>query len=252
LYKSNSLFSVSVIQIRLSEPLRLDKKQLGIVKNIQSSLYNELFNLRVNLDYENFFYGIFIIFLTHTPNIQLDWDLMNAFNFEKFTVYEKLSEPGYIEQAIRNQNIVKFKRNKNRIFCIKQIEKTLKASSKFLKLTNEIAYSQYFEEKYGLETSDKDQSLIELIQVDYNLNFLLKTINFKKEKPDKIRKYPEFFLSEHVFFLPFTKKQTYTLILVPAIIHRLDCLLRALKLKNQIEMQIIKDLNITNVGYFFL
>jgi hypothetical protein len=240
-----------VKQIRLSEPLRLDKKQLEIVKNIQSCLYNDLINLRVNLDFENFFYGIFIIFLTHTPSIQLDWDLMNAFNFEKPTVYEKLGEPGYIEQAIRNQNLVKFKQNKNRIFNIKQIEQTLKASSKFLKLTDEITFSQYFEEKYRLQTSYKDQSLVELVQVECNLNYLLKTINFKKEKPDKIRKYPELFLSEHVYFLPFTKKQTYTLIMVPAIIHRFDCLLRALKLKNQIEMQIIKDLNITNVSFYF-
>ena len=238
-------------RVKLLEPLRLNKEQLEIVKNIQSSLYNDLLNLHAKIDFEHFFYGIFIVFLTKTPNVQLNWDLMNAFNFENFYVYDKLNDTEFIEQAIQNEIIVKFKQNKNRLFTIKEIDEKIRASDTFPNICDDnkqMTYAQFFEEKYGLKTIDINQPLAELAQYHLNLNFLLKSSNFKKERPEKKRKFKELFLLEHIFFLPFTKNQTNTLIMCPAVIHRLDCLFRASKLKNQIEMHIVKDLNITNVS----
>ena len=235
--------------------MRLNKQQLEVVKNIQSSLYNDLLNLQSKIEFENFFYGIFIVFLTQAPDFQLDWKLMNSFDFGKCSLYEKRNEPDCIEQIIENKNIVKFKSNRNRLFIIKQIEETVRASNNFPKKCDndeQITFAQFFKEKYGLETTEISQPLVELTQVEISLNFLLKPIVFKKEKPEKIRKFKELFLLEHVIILPFTKSQTNTLTLCPAVIHRLDCLFRALKLKNLIEIQITKDLNITNVSGDFI
>ena len=249
LYKSNSVFQVTVKRIH-AETIRLDRKQLETLKKIQTIMYNDMLNIRVDLVFEDFFYGLFVVFLKST-NSSIDWDLMNELDVENGTIYSHLSDAQYLEKIIRENNLVKLKSNKNRIFAVKQIDKLLTASSKFPKLfeeNTELTYIEFFKKTYDLETNDTAQPLVELTQVNFNLHFLLKTTNFKKDFGEKPKKYPEMYITEHVNIYPFKKNQIYTLIMLPAIIHRLSSLLKARKLKNLIENQIVKDLKILNVS----
>ena len=249
LYKSNSLFNIKIKRERLDN-LQLNKDQMNVVKNIQFTIYNDMLNIKTKIDYENFLYGFFIVFMTSSGH-QLNWDLMNELNLKNFTVYEKLNDPKYLEKVIREQNLVKLKWNKNRFFKIKKIEEGLNASCSFPKIMDDerkLNFAEYFSEKCGLETKDLKQPLVELNPISVNLNFLLKTTNFKKEKREKIRKYRELFIAENFLIFPFKENQIYTIIILPTVIHRLNSLLKAIRLKDQIEKHIIKDLNVLNVS----
>jgi hypothetical protein len=207
----------------------------------------------MNIDFENFHYGAFVAFLkkdsSENFNLELDWDYMNKLNFEKFTVYDKLKDLNFIEKAIENKNLVNFNSNKKRLVIIKEVNYHLNEATPFPKQENGsmLTYADYFREKYSIEAEKKNQPLVEINQTEMNSNFLLKTPEFKKARSQKKRKYQEFFLAEHLNILPFTQNQMCTLFMLPVVFYRLNCLLKALKLKNIIEKQIINDLNIVNV-----
>jgi hypothetical protein len=260
LYKSNNLFNISVKRVNTLKNLRLTEEQIEVLKRLQTSIYNDLLNLKAKLNFDSYLYGICIVFLTHDKqsqaNASLDWDLMMKLDFEKLTLYQGLmQDPQFVDEIARTKRVVKFKPNKRRLFTVKEICPYTKASSPFPRQANPLekpkSFADYFDEKYpNCATLDEvmEQPLVELTAFDLNLNFLLKTSNFKKDKSSEIkqRKYQECFIIDHVFYLPFSQAQTCTLNMVPTIIHRVDSLLKASKLKNQIERQIVSDLNIVN------
>ena len=170
--------------------------------------------------------------------------------FDKPTIYSKLEDAEFTKKIILNKNLIKFQPNKNRLLAAKEIQPEISAESTFSRQqtpSQNMSYAEYFQDKYKIEVANKTQPMVEVCHVECYLHFLIKPIELKKENVEKKRKYKELFIAEHLTVLPFTMNQAVSFFMLPAIFHRLNCFLKALKLKAQIEMQIIKDLKITNV-----
>ena len=125
-----------------------------------------------------------------------------------------------------------------------------------LKLSTGVSttFKAYFEEKYAASTSDLTQPLVELDSLHLHAAFLSKSVNSvvsssansgKSRTPDKKSKsFRSLFIVEHVIVLPFRVDELVPYLMLPAVFHRANCLLKARKLRRLVARSIFADLAI--------
>ena len=250
LYKSNSVYTISIKNIKLDDGVCLDERRFEQLKKLHYLACNQLLNLKIDFNFQDSIYGGLIVFLKESEDGEfgINWEILDHLNLDEKTLYQQLKEDPSIEKALENKYICKFVGYKYRLLYVKGFDKTITPTSKFDRKDNKVQFSDHFNETYKLQTNDLEQPMVELVHIDINTNFLIKTSSFKKYiGREKKSNYRGLFIPEHVRILPFTMNYLYPCYMLPNIFHRTNCLLKANQFRISIEKRLIENLKISNV-----
>jgi dsRNA-specific ribonuclease len=251
LYQSSKEFLVKTLII--SDNYQLEESDLDLLQNVNEIIFVDFLKiLNIEFDYENSVHGGLIVILKKDLNdlFEIDWDTIKIENLKKENFYDYHAKHPEVETeellvriiADRKSIISDLRSQANRLFHVYKIHHNMSPLTEY-KTGN---YLEHFLDKYSLETSDKNQPMVELKEVKTNLNFIQKNKTISTPKKENGKKICEYFIGEHFTVLPFKKKYVFSFTMIPAIIYRLVSMQRAQELKSIIEKSIIQNLKIKN------
>ena len=212
----------------------MNRNELEILKKLHEYVFKTVCNFNnLETNFETSPYGGLIVFLKKLDHdsYDIEWNFIRKIiENMNLTIYDYLKRNNNSDQ-ISNQivHINNLDTNK-RPYIIKSICNDMTPLTPFPKEKYK-DYKEYHEKIKKLETTNDDQPLVELKQIDSNLN-LIQT-NIKKFKgSSKLRL---IFMAEHIKLLGFNQSMYNYIRLIPSTLFRINCLLKATKLKNIIE-----------------
>lgn len=219
------------------------------MKNLHLILIQEIISFKSDFEALN---GVMIVILKKNSNnnTEIDWDYVNQSSSFKTDLRTYLINNNNDISKLTNK-IFKLKMNQFRLLKFRMLDTKLNPLSLFKRDNDSItsSFKDYFKEKYGIETEEMNQPLVELNSIDYQRNFIAKPRKLKKLKSEKERTYRELFICEHVTIIPFEVCHLVMLHMLPTIFYRTNCLLKLNELKALIENQIRIDLKINTASY---
>lgn len=242
LYRENSQFYISIIDT--GKKVVLDVNQYDKLKKYFLKIFNEMFKIKHQFNFEDPIYGGLFVVL-QKDKLEVDWDYLNSLNLEDETAYDIYSKDnnGFIE--LSKNSIWLFR---SQVISIKGIENSLTPASEFpnkaLKSHN---FKDYFKTKYELDTIHDNSPLVEVTYVSKNMNFILRSQNHSIQKNKKQPNYKILLIMEHLKHIPVKPNQTFKFSMFPSIFYRLDCILRARKLQLIIQNEMKLCLGLENV-----
>ena len=237
LYNGNSELDVSILEAEVT--INLNESQYEILKKYYSSILN-LLKIKADLNFDNPIYGILLVILK-PEDFGIDWEYLKSMPKET-NAYEY-----YNQYKANNLNSIKdyLWLYRKQLFSIKKIECKYSPLSKFPNEKEASNYKDYFEKKYQLKTQIDDQPLVEVKNESIRNNFFLKD-NFSQKK-EKKNNYKIYLIMEHMKIIPLKKNLLFNYSMIPAILYRIDCLLKARKLQLSIEGVLKKRMNLEDV-----
>lgn len=133
-----------------------------------------------------------------------------------------------------------------RLLLIKKIDHSLSPLSPFPTSAAK-DYAEYFSNTYSLATTHNNQPLISVDYHSLTSSFLLKS-NKDITEDNQPLKHELLFIAEHLEFVPFDTKQAFVLSMLPSILHRANCLMKARKLQLLIETELVSKFGFKNVS----
>ena len=235
LKQRTSHYNVTFIEITINKnsTIRIDKEQLELLQKLHEYIFQKIFNLNFDSNFETSAYGGLIVIVKKrysTNTYEINWNYMKEIVQNiNLTIYDYINKNNENIDNVSNQ-IIHLAHNLKRIYKIHLIRNDLTplSPSPSQKYQN---YKELHEKTNNLETVYDNQPLVELKTVDTNLN-LIQT-NVKKFKgSSKLR---SLYISEHVILLGFNEMEYFQLRLIPSTLYRLNCILKVAKLKKLIE-----------------
>ena len=161
---------------------------------------------------------------------------------------------GYDQHSLCNMCVRVATAGSQRLAVIKEIKCALNPLSSFPNASLAKTFREYFENhKFTpMVTTTNEQPLVQIDFVQFNQNFILRSNDYRSVLPEKRPgKYDILFIAEHVVALPFNAKQVFNLFMLPSVLYRANCLMKARALKTIVERELLSKFNIKQVSCLF-